>query len=70
MGVTTLQVNLNTDKMIDLSDVKKQYGFSSSKGEPKYLSDDQFAGMLLKEKIAEQLIKGSQKSALKPIIKK
>jgi hypothetical protein len=70
MGVTTLQVNLNTEKMIDFSTVKEQYGYASAKGNSHYLSDDQFAGLLLKEKIAEQLLKGSQKSTLKPIIKK
>jgi len=70
MGITTLQINFSTERLINLYEVKKQYGYSSVKGEPKYLSDDQFAGLLLKEKIAEQLLKGSQKSTLKPIIKK
>jgi hypothetical protein len=47
MGVTTLQVNLNSQRMIDLHMIKKQRGYNDS--------DDMFARVLLLEKIDELL---------------
>jgi hypothetical protein len=48
MGVTTLQVNLNSQRMIDLHEIKKQRNSLT-------MSDDMFARVLLLEKIDELL---------------
>ena len=55
MGVTTLQVNLNSQRMIDLHMLKKQRGYPVKEGSQGYISDDMFARILLLEKIDEQL---------------
>jgi len=47
MGVTTLQVNLNSQRMIDLHMIKKQRKSD--------VSDDMFARVLLLEKMDELL---------------
>lgn len=57
MGVTTLQVNCNSERMIDLAKLKKLRKASSIKGQPGYLSDDSFAAKLLFEKIDEEMKK-------------
>lgn len=57
MGVTTLQVNLNTERMLDLSQIKKARKIPANKGDPGFLSDDAFAKVLLMERIDEQLKK-------------
>ena len=55
MGVTTLQVNLNSQRMIDLHMIKKQRKIPIGEGEPGYISDDMLARVLLLEKIDELL---------------
>ena len=55
MGVTTLQVNLNSQRMIDLHMIKKQRGYPVKEGSSGYISDDMFARVLLLEKIDELL---------------
>lgn len=57
MGTTTLQVNFNDQRMIDLKKIKKHRRVPDEKGEPGYLSDDTFARTILLEKIDEELKK-------------
>ena len=49
MGTTTLQINFNSQRMIDLGKIMKQRGISSDKSVPGYLSPDSFARVLLLE---------------------
>lgn len=60
MGVTTLQVNLNSQRMIDLHLVKKKRGIPDKQDAAGYLSDDMFARILLLERL-EELMKTSKK---------
>jgi hypothetical protein len=55
MGVTTLQVNLNSQRMIDLGRIKKHRKIPIDSSAPGFMSDDMFARILLLEKIDEQL---------------
>jgi len=57
MGVTTLQVNLNTERMLELSQIKKARKIPLNKGAAGFLSDDAFAKVLLMERMDEQLKK-------------
>lgn len=60
MGVTTLQVNLNSQRMIELHIEKKKRGIPEKTDAPKYLSDDMFARILLLERLDElQKTKGA-----------
>lgn len=55
MGITTLQINQNDQRMIDLKLLKKARKIPDEKGKPGYLSDDTFARMILNEAIDEHL---------------
>jgi len=55
MGVTTLQVNLNSQRMIDLHMIKKQRKVPDKPEAAGYLSDDMFARILLLERLDELL---------------
>jgi hypothetical protein len=57
MGVTTLQVNLNSQRMVDLHMIKKQRKIPDKPDSPGYISDDMLARVLLLEKIDELLKK-------------
>jgi hypothetical protein len=59
MGVTTLQVNLNSQRMIDLYMIKKQRGYPIKETSQGYISDDAFARILLLERIDELIPKKS-----------
>lgn len=55
MGVTTLQINLNSQRMIDLHLIKKQRKIPVKPDAPGYLSDDMFCRILLLERLDELL---------------
>lgn len=55
MGVTTLQVNLNSQRMVDLHMIKKQRKIPDKPDASGYISDDMLARVLLLEKIDELL---------------
>jgi hypothetical protein len=57
MGVTTLQVNLNSQRMIDLHLLKMKRGYPTDDKASGYISDDMFARVLLLEKIGEEIKK-------------
>jgi hypothetical protein len=55
MGYTTLQINLNSQRMVDLAQIKKQRKIPSDPKSPGFLSDDLLAKALLMERIDELL---------------
>jgi hypothetical protein len=55
MGVTTLQVNLNSQRMIDLHMIKKLRKIPDKSDASGYMSDDMLARILLLERIDELL---------------
>ena len=55
MGVTTLQVNLNSQRMVDLHMIRKQRKIPDKQDASGYISDDMLARVLLLEKIDELL---------------
>jgi hypothetical protein len=62
MGVTTLQVNLNSQRMIDLHLEKVKRGIPEKPDSSGYLSDDMFARILLFERLDELMKTKPEKS--------